>query len=32
LRGKVAFSELDNLLKDVIEQAEGQYSDWPLVG
>jgi type I restriction enzyme R subunit len=32
LRGKVAFSELDKLLKEVIEQAEGQYGDWPMVG
>lgn len=32
LRGKVPFSELDNLLKEVIEQAEGQYRDWPMVG
>ncbi|HAF27926.1 MAG TPA: type I restriction endonuclease subunit R [Bacteroidales bacterium] len=32
LRGKVPFSELDNLLKEVIEQAEGQYIDWPMVG
>lgn len=32
LRGKVAFSELDNLLKEVIEQAEGQFKDWPEVG
>ncbi|HET8886417.1 MAG TPA: type I restriction endonuclease subunit R [Salinimicrobium sp.] len=30
LRGKVAFSELDKLLKEVIEQAEGQYKDWPM--
>lgn len=30
LRGKVPFSELDNLLKEVIEQAEGPYRDWPL--
>jgi type I restriction enzyme R subunit len=30
LRGKVSNSELDNLLKEVIEQAEGQYKDWPL--
>lgn len=30
LRGKVSFSDLDNLLKEVIEQAEGQYKDWPL--
>jgi len=32
LRGKVPFSELDRLLKEVIEQAEGQYSEWPMVG
>jgi len=32
LKGKVPFSELDRLLKEVIEQAEGQYSDWPMVG
>ncbi len=32
LRGKVPFSELDNLLKEVIEQAEGQYADWPMTG
>ena len=31
LRGKVEFSELDNLLKDVLEQAEGQYRDWLMV-
>ena len=32
LRGKVPFSELDKLLKEVIEQAEGQYGEWPIVG
>jgi len=32
LKGKVPFSELDNLLKEVIEQTEGQYSDWPMGG
>lgn len=32
LRGKIPFSELDQLLKEVIEQAEGQYGNWPLVG
>ena len=32
LRGKVPFSELDKILKEVIEQAEGQYKEWPLVG
>jgi type I restriction enzyme R subunit len=32
LKGKVPFSELDNILKEVLEQAEGQYSDWPMMG
>ena len=32
LRGIVPFSELDNLMKEVIEQAEGQYKEWPMVG
>ena len=32
LKGKVPFSELDKILKEVLEQAEGQYMDWPLVG
>lgn len=32
LKGKVSFSALDKLLKEVIEQAEGQYKDWPMVG
>ncbi len=32
LKGKVPFSELDNLLKEVIEQAEGQFKEWPLMG
>lgn len=32
LKGKVPFSELDRLLKEVIEQAEGQYANWPLAG
>ncbi len=32
LKGIVPFSELDNLLKEVIEQAEGQFKDWPMVG
>jgi type I restriction enzyme R subunit len=31
LRGVVEFSELDKLLAEVIEQAEGQYGEWPLV-
>ncbi len=32
LRGKVPFSALDELLKEVIKQAEGQYSDWSGMG
>lgn len=32
LRGKVPFSALDQLLQEVIEQAEGQYSNWPMEG
>lgn len=32
LKGKVPFSELDNILQAVIAQAEGQYKDWPMVG
>jgi type I restriction enzyme R subunit len=32
LKGIVPFSELDNLLKELIEQAEGQYAEWPAVG
>ena len=32
LRGKVPFSRMDELLKEVLEQAEGQYKDWPMLG
>lgn len=32
LRGKVPFSSLDDILKEVLEQAEGQYAAWPVVG
>jgi type I restriction enzyme R subunit len=32
LKGKVPFSELDKILKEVVEQAEGQFKDWPAVG
>lgn len=32
LKGKVPFSELDELLKEVIIYAEGQYADWPMMG
>lgn len=31
LRGVVEFSELDKILAQVIEQAEGQYGEWPMV-
>jgi type I restriction enzyme R subunit len=30
LRGKVPFLALDNLLKEIIKQAEGWYGDWPM--
>lgn len=32
LKGKVPFSELDNILKEILEQAEGQYKNWPDAG
>ncbi len=32
LNGKIPFCELGNLLKESVEQAEGQYKDWPLMG
>ena len=32
LRGKVDINELNNILAEIMEQAEGQYSEWPLVG
>ncbi len=32
LKGKVPFSQMDNLLKEVIKEAEGQYANWPMVG
>jgi len=32
LKGRVPFSALDELLKEVIEQAEGQFGDWPMEG
>ena len=31
LRGVVEFSDLDKILAQVIEQAEGQYGEWPMV-
>lgn len=32
LRGKVDIKALNNILAEIMEQAEGQYSDWPRVG
>ena len=32
LRGKVDINELNNILAEIMEQAEGQYSEWPRVG
>ena len=32
LRGKVTIAELNKILEDVMQQAEGQYSSWPQVG
>jgi len=29
LRGKVKISELNDIMAEIIEQAEGQYIDWP---
>jgi type I restriction enzyme R subunit len=28
LRGKVSISELNAILQEIMEQAEGQFSDW----
>jgi type I restriction enzyme R subunit len=28
LRGKVSFEELNAILQEIMEQAEGQYSEW----
>lgn len=32
LRGKVSIEELNIILQEIMEQAEGQYKDWPMVG
>ncbi|MCD6401709.1 MAG: type I restriction endonuclease subunit R [Anaerolineales bacterium] len=32
LRNKVKLSELDAILAEIMEQAEGQYKEWPMVG
>jgi type I restriction enzyme R subunit len=28
LRGKVSFEELNNILQEIMDQAEGQYAEW----
>jgi type I restriction enzyme, R subunit len=32
LRGKVSLEELNTILQEIMEQAEGQYRDWPVAG
>jgi type I restriction enzyme R subunit len=32
LRGKVTIRALNDILSEIIEQVEGQYSDWPRMG
>lgn len=32
LRGKITISELSTILQEIMEQAEGQYKEWPYVG
>ncbi len=32
LRGKVSVEELNKILAEIMDQAEGQYSEWPAVG
>jgi len=32
LRGKVDIKELNEILAEIMEQAEGQYKEWPMVG
>lgn len=32
LRGKVSLEELSKILQEIMEQAEGKYKDWPVVG
>ena len=32
LRGKVELSQLEKILAEIMEQAEGQYKDYPMVG
>jgi type I restriction enzyme R subunit len=28
LRGKVSFTELNDILQEIMDQAEGQYAEW----
>lgn len=32
LRGKVSLDELNKILQEIMEQAEGQFKDWPVAG
>ena len=32
LRGKVSLEELNQILAEIMDQAEGQFKDWPIVG
>lgn len=32
LRGKVSLEELNKILQEIMEQAEGQFRDWPVAG
>lgn len=32
LRGKISITELNKILAEIMDQAEGQYSEWPAVG
>jgi len=32
LRGKVSLEELNKILQEILDQAEGQFKDWPSVG
>ncbi len=32
LRGKVSLEELNKILQEIMEQAEGQFKDWPVAG
>lgn len=32
LRGKVSLEELNQILQEIMEQAEGQFKDWPVAG